>query len=193
MEKQEINAHTTVRAIITGFVSYGIIFVFICLLVYAIIEKFLSNFSGASARGLHITVPLLTIIVLYLAVHLICKLSTYDVFKKCKTKVENYKKINKYMNIFFIASIIVAVFAFSMLLYLNLKFQLVTIDYSISQYNNMFSKEHIQMLHDKMNTQFEDSKTNLIISTSILSAGVAISFLSLISYQRKMITRYNEV
>ena len=78
-------------------------------------------------------------------------------------------------------------------LYLNLKFQLVTIDYSISQYNNMFSKEHIQMLHDKMNTQFEDSKTNLIISTSILSAGVAISFLSLISYQRKMITRYNEV
>lgn len=193
MEKQEINAHTTVRAIITGFVSYGIIFVFICLLGYAFIENFLSNFSGTSARGLHITVPLIAIILLYLAVHLICKLSTYDVFKKCKTKVDNYKKINKYMNIFFIASIIVAIFAFSMLLYLNLKFQLVSIDYSISQYNNMFSEEHIQMLHDKMNTQFEDSKTNLIISTSILSAGVAISFLSLISYQRKMITRYNEI
>ena len=31
MKKKEITAKTTVRAVITGFVSYGIIAVFICL------------------------------------------------------------------------------------------------------------------------------------------------------------------
>ena len=61
------------------------------------------------------------------------------------------------------------------------------------QDKRVFSEEHINMLHDKMNEQFNESKTNLVISTTILSVGTAISFLSLIPYQRKMITKYNEV
>ena len=97
------------------------------------------------------------------------------------------------MNIFFIACIIIAVFVFSNLLYLNLKFQLTSINYSLMQYNQVFTEKHINMIHERMNEQFENSKVNLIISTSIFSAGVAISFLSLIPYQRKMITRYNEI
>ena len=132
-------------------------------------------------------------VLLFLVLRLICKLSTFDVFKKCKTKEDNYKRINKFMNIFFIACIIIAVFVFSNLLYLNLKFQLTSIDYSLMQYNKVFTENHINMIHERMNEQFENSKINLIISTSIFSAGVAISFLSLIPYQRKMITRYNEI
>ena len=41
-----------------------------------------------------------------------------------------------------------------------------------------------------MNT-YNESKTNLTISTVILELGFAISFLSLISLQRKMIKNYN--
>ena len=193
MEKQEISARTTVKAIITGFVSYGIILIFIGLLIYAGVENFLSNFSGTSTRGLYITIPLIADVLLFLVLRLICKLSTFDVFKKCKTKEDNYKRINKFMNIFFIACIIIAVFVFSNLLYLNLKFQLTSINYSLMQYNQVFTENHINMIHERINEQFENSKINLIISTSIFSAGVAISFLSLIPYQRKMITRYNEI
>jgi len=39
---------------------------------------------------------------------------------------------------------------------------------------------------------YNESKTNLIISTVILEIGIATSFLSLIPYQRKMILKYNE-
>ena len=36
VELKEISAKTTVKAIITGFVSYGIITVFMCLLIFAL-------------------------------------------------------------------------------------------------------------------------------------------------------------
>lgn len=193
MEKKEITAQTTVRAIITGFASYGIILVFISLLVYAIAENFLSNFEGSSTTGLYITIPSIAVVLLFLALHLVCKVSTYDVFKKCKTNEENYKKINKFMNIFFIACIILVVILFTQLLNLNLKFQLASIDYSLMKYKRVFSEGHIELLHEEMKAQFDASKINLTISTTILSIGTAISFLSLIPYQRKMITKYNEV
>ena len=193
MEKKEITAQTTVRAIITGFASYGIILIFISLAIFAIVDKFLSNFEGTSTRGLYITIPLIDVILLFLALHLICKISTYDVFRKCKTNTEKYKKINKFMNFFFIVCIVLVVFLFTQLLNLNLKYQLTSIDYSLMQDKRVFSEEHINMLHDKMNEQFNESKTNLVISTTILSVGTAISFLSLIPYQRKMITKYNEL
>ena len=35
VELKEISAKTTVKAIITGFVSYGIIAIFVCLLIFA--------------------------------------------------------------------------------------------------------------------------------------------------------------
>ena len=66
------------------FAIFGIL-IFIGLLIYAGVEHFLSNFSGTSTRGLYITIPLIADILLFLVLRLICKLSTYDVFKKCKT------------------------------------------------------------------------------------------------------------
>ena len=95
MEKKEISTRTTVKAIITGFVSYGIIVTFICLLIIALGNQFLSNYSGISGQVLHITVPLIAIIFLYFIIRGICNLSTYDVFKKCKKNTDNYKKIIK--------------------------------------------------------------------------------------------------
>lgn len=91
VELKEISAKTTVKAIITGFVSYGIIAIFVCLLIFAIGDHFLSNFSGNITQGLYITLPLLAAIMLYFIIHLICRISTYDVLKKCKVDPKNYK------------------------------------------------------------------------------------------------------
>ena len=79
VELKEISAKTTVKAIITGFVSYGIITIFICLLIFAIGNYFLSQFSSTAAQGLYITLPLIAAILLYFIIHLICRISTYDV------------------------------------------------------------------------------------------------------------------
>lgn len=191
MEKKEISSKTTVKAIITGFVSYGIIITFICLLIFAIGNYFMGQFSAQTSRGLHITLPLIFIIALYFVIHSICRLSTYDVFKKCKTNPENYKKIIKYLNIFFIICIVLSILISLSLLYLNLEYQLKSIEYSAVQYKEVFSPDHIKILKSEMNLAFDASKTNLTISTIILEIGISIGFLSLIPYQRKMILKYN--
>lgn len=192
MEKKEITSRTTVKAIITGFVSYGIIANFICLLLLAIGNYFLSNFKGTSTRGLYIVLPIIAIFFVYFLLHLICKLSTYDVFKKCKTNPTNYKKIVKYLNIFFIVCILLSIFLCLDLLYLNLQFQNKSMEYSLLKYREVFSEDHINLLKEEMQNTYNESKINLITSTVILDIGLSISFLSLIPYQRKMILKYNE-
>lgn len=192
MEKKEISARTTVKAIITGFVSYGIIINFLCLLIIAIGNYFLKNVPGSTARGLYITLPLMAVIIIYFIIHIICRVSTYDVFKKCKTNPDNYKNIIKYLNIFFIVCIFLSIILFLGLLNLNLQYQAKSIDYAVLKYNEIFSVEHTNQLKEEMLSTFNDSKENLTTSTIILELGFAISFLSLIPYQRKMILKYND-
>ena len=192
MEKKEISARTTVKAIITGFVSYGIIINFLCLLIIAIGNYFLKNVPGSTARGLYITLTLMDVIIIYFIIHIICRLSTYDVFKKCKTNPDNYKNIIKYLNIFFIVCIFLSIILFLGLLNLNLQYQAKSIDYAVLKYNEIFSVEHTNQLKEEMLSTFNNSKENLTTSTIILELGFAISFLSLIPYQRKMILKYND-
>lgn len=192
MEKQEISAKSVIKGLINGFVSYGIICIFLCLLALSIGNYALKDFLGSTSRGLYITLPLMAVIILYFIIHFICKISTYDIFKKYKTNPENYKNIVKYLNIFFIICIILSVILFLELLYLNLQYQTKSIELAVVKYKEVFSEEHINLLKSDMLSVYNESKTNLTISTVILEIGVAISFLSLIPYQRKMITRYNE-
>lgn len=192
MEKKEISSRTTIKAIITGFVSYGVITIFIFLLILAIANHFLQNIVTSNISGLYITLPLMASLLIYLFTQLICKLSTYDVFKKCKTNPENYKKIFKYLTIFFVICIILSIVVFLSLLYLNLEFQAKTIDYTILKYREIFSEEHTQMLQKEMTDLYNTTKTNLVRSTIILEIGFTISFIALIPYQIKMIKKYNE-
>ena len=191
VELKEISAKTTVKAIITGFVSYGIITIFICLLVFAIGNYLLSQVTSSAANGLYVTLPLLAAIMLYFIIHLICRISTYDVLKKCKVNPDNYKTIVKSLNIFFIICIVLSIILFLSLLYLNLEYQLKSIELASVQYREVFSENHIKILQSEMNSIYEVSKANLTKSTVILVIGLSISFLSLIPYQRKMIVQYN--
>lgn len=191
MIKKDIDAKTTAGQIIKGFVSYTILIGFICFIIVFVANNLLSNFSGSATRGLYITLPLMAIIILYFIVHGICKLSTYDVFKNSKTNPDNYKKIIKYLNVFFIVCIILSIFVFLELLYLNLSYQTITIEYSILKYRDVFSNDHVSNLTNDMVNSYNFSKTNLVISTVILVIGLSVSILSLIPYQRKMIVKYN--
>lgn len=191
MEKKEIDTQTTIKSLLIGFVSYGIITIFICVLLLSLANYCLEGLQASSSRGLYITLPLLAVIFIYFITHLICKMSTYDVFKKYKTNSKNYKSIVKYLNIFFITCIILSILIFLGLLYLNLEFQLKSIELAETRYKEVFSEEHITLLKNDMMNTYNESKTNLTISTVILELGFAISFLSLIPYQRKMIKNYN--
>lgn len=191
MEKKEISARTTIKAIITGFVSYGVITIFIFLLFLAIANHFLENIVASNVSGLYITLPLMAVLLIYLFTQLICQLSTYDLFKKCKTNPDNYKTIFKYLTIFFVICIILSIILFLSLLYLNLEFQAKTIDYTALKYKEIFSAEHTQMLKDEMIELYNSTKVNLVRSTIILEIGFTLSFIALIPYQMKMIKKYN--
>ena len=140
----------------------------------------MSELGISNIRGLYITLPLIAVILLYFVIHSICKLSTYDVFKKSKTSPDNYKEIVKYLNIFFIICIIISIISFLSLLYFHLRSQVLSIEFATIKYKEVFSDEHIEMLHSKMENSYNESKTNLTIATNILEIGIAISFLSLI-------------
>ena len=193
MEKKEIPSKTVAKAIINGYIAYGILSIFISLVIVSIINYILKSFSVSTIRGLYITLPLMAVIILYCIIHLICILSTYDVFKKCKTNPNNYKNIFKYLNIFFIICIILSIILFLGLLYLNLEYQTKSIQLAELKYKEVFSDEHINLLKNEMTEIYNESKTNLTISTVILEIGVAVSFLSLIPYQKKILLKYNEV
>lgn len=192
MEKKEISCRTTVKAIITGFVSYGVIIIFVFLLLLTIANYFLKNVVTSTINGLYITLPIMASLIMYLIAQLLCKISTYDVFKKCKTNPDNYKRIFKFLTFFYVICIILSIVLFLSLLYLNLQFQTKTIEYTILKYKEIFSAEHTQMLKNEMVEAYNISKTNLIRSTVILEIGFSLSFLSLIPYQIKMIKKYNE-
>lgn len=192
MDKKEISCRTTIKAIITGFVSYGVIIIFIFLLILAIANHFLGNIVTSNVSGLYITLPIMASLIIYLITQLLCKLSTYDVFKKCKTNPNNYDRIFKFLTLFFIICIILSIVLFFSLLYLNLQFQSKTIEYTVLKYREIFSAEHTKMLQDEMKEIYNASKINLIRSTVILEIGFTISFLSLIPYQIKMIKKYNK-
>lgn len=191
MKKNDIDAKTTIDLLVTRIVSYAIITGFICFVILSVMNNILDNFVGPTSRGLYITLPLMAVIILYFIIHGICNLSTYDVFKKFKTNPSNYKKIVKYLNIFFIICIVLSIALFLELLNLNLTFQAKTIKLTLVQYKQVFSNEHISQLAQEMTNSFNFSKTNLVISTTILVLGLTISILSLIPYQRKMIVKYN--
>ena len=87
---------------------------------------------------------------------------------------------------------IISIVLFLSLLYLNLQYQVKSIELAELKYKEVFSAEHINVLKSEMVNTYNESKTNLIISTVILEIGIATSFLSLIPYQRKMILKYNE-
>lgn len=192
MSRKEISAETVVKAIVTGFVSYGIIIFVICILIGTVADQILNNIPTKESYNLYITVPLLASFFIYFIIHLICRLSTYDVFKKCKTDVENYSVITKYLSLFFIALIFLTIVVFLSLLYLNLKYQIQSIALAELQYESIFSNEHTGQLMREMEESFNKNKINSINSTIILVLGVTLSTLTLIPYQFKMLKRYNE-
>lgn len=192
MSRKEISAETVVKAIVTGFVSYGIIIFVFCILIGTIADQFLNSIPAKESYNLYITVPLLASFFIYFIIHLICRLSTYDVFKKCKTDQENYSTITKYLSLFFVALIFLTIVVFLSLLYLNLKYQIQSIALAELQYENIFSNEHTGQLMKEMEDSFNKNKINSINSTIILVMGVTLSTLTLIPYQSKMLKKYNE-
>lgn len=191
-DKQEITLGTTVKAVITGYVAYGILIGFVAYMAGIIINYCFKSIPSANIRVLSITLPLIEAIFIYFIVRGVCKLSVHDVFKKCKTNPENLPRINSRLSLFIMIVIAVYVAGSIMILQTDFKSKQESIVVSSYRYQNLYSEEHARNLTNEMQVEFEEEKENTIISTIIIELGMAVSLFSVIPLQKKLIENKNE-
>lgn len=191
-EKKEISLGTTIKAVITGYVSYGILVGFIVFAISVFINWCLNMLPNINERVIAITFPLLGIFFLYAIVRGVCKLSIHDVFKKCKTNPENLPRIISRLNLFVMIAIAVYVVGSIGILMINFSNQEQSIIVSSYQYKAIHSPDFAAQLTNEMMKQYTEEKTNTIISTVIIELGMVVSLFSVIPLQKKLIEKENE-
>lgn len=191
-DKQEISLATTVKAVITGYVAYGILIGFAVYMAGIILNWCFKTLPNANDMLISTTIPLIEAIIIYFIVRGICKLSIFDVFKKCKTNPEHLPKAITRLNLFIM--ILIALYVVGSIIILTLDFgsKEKSIVVSSYQYETLYSEEFAGRLTNEMIADFEKEKENTIISTLIIELGMVISLFSVIPLQKKLITESNE-
>lgn len=191
-DKQEITLGTTVKAVITGYVAYGILIGFVAYMIGIIVNWFFESIPGIDMRTLSITLPIIEAILIYFLIRGIAKLSIFDVFKKCKTNSENLGKVNSRLSLFIIVVVTLYVVGSIIITQMDWSSKQESIIVSSYRYQNIHSENYAKKLTNEMITEFEEEKVNTIISTVILELGMVISLFSVIPLQRKLIDEANE-
>lgn len=195
VEKKIISENTAVKAFINGFISYGFIFAFIVFIGAAFFKLVTQHLTFENDLTVAISTSILSSIILYFGTLFLCRLSTFDVLKKCQLNKENIQNINRKMSIFFVICAIASLFV--CLLIVANKYQNSTIDFQTASQNyyNSFKDENIEIANsfiNKFKNELKDEWSEFTISTSILEGTVLFSCFYLIIYQKKMISLYND-
>lgn len=195
--KKQISEKTAVKAIINGLVSYGILFSFL-FFILGIVIIYISKFVKQENIVLwEIVVSLIFCIFIYSALHLICKLSNYDLFKKCKIDREKNTYISHKLNIFYVLCILFFVIIIITSIFVRFTNQKNEIYLSYYKYLNDLSDEKngTELANNyllDMKADYEENKKNTLIVALILELGFVFSFISLIDYQKELIEKYNK-
>ena len=195
VEKKIISENTAVKAFINGFIAYGFIFAFIIFIAVAFFKLVTQHLTFENDLTVAISTSILSAITLYFGTLFLCRLSTFDVLKKCKLNKETIQNINKKMSIFFVICAIASLFI--CLLIVTNKYTNSTIDFQTASknYYNAFKDDNIEIANsfiNKFKNDLKDDWSKFIISTSILEGSIIFSCLYLIIYQKKMISLYND-
>ena len=191
--RKEISARVAVKAMITGYIAYGILIGFVIFVLGVALNWWLSDLPAKNERTLAIVIPIIGVILLYYILHFICKLSIFDVFRKCKINSKNMPIIISRMNLFILICVAFYVITSIILLNLNFNNQEQSILLASKKYGNIHSAQFTATLTREMVDDYNISKQNIIISTIILELGMVGSWFSIIPLQRKLILEYNGI
>ncbi len=190
-ELKDISLGTAVKAIITGFIAYGIIFAFLFSVTYSFTA--MGFFEVAGGRTIELTIILSIIfgIILFYLLKWLCRLSTYDVLKKCRVSQDDIDGIAKCLDVFFLVVIILFIASTMLYLFLNLAVSYQSIRIASTQYETVFSDGMVEKLTLEMLEDFHLSSRCSIYSTIIFDVAFVLGMSFLPRYQRKMIDLYN--
>lgn len=192
MEKKHIDKKVAIKALINGFISYGILLMFLFISLIVVVSWALTKYKDSvSYNILKFTLPVFAAFLAFLLIRLICKLSTYDLFKKCKVYKKDVNKISSSMNIFFIGCVIISIILILVILNVRFSNQKLDIQRSADEYYSEFSEPFAEYLTLEMISDFRVDRSITIIQTTIIELGLLFGLFSLISTQKKYIERYN--
>ena len=192
-KKKSIIPRTAVKGLINGFVSYGILLIFIFLTIVIFTTWLVENNKDViDYNTLKYSLPILAAFLIFFLIRATCRLSTFDLFKKCKIEKKDIDSVCNKMNLFYIC--LVAFSVIVIILYLIVRFSneklLITRD--LSQYSPSSSlSSYAEEREQELIKTYEDNKANTLTQTIIIEMGLLLGIFSLIPNQRRLIERYN--
>ena len=189
--KKEILPRTAVKGLINGFIAYGILLIFIFLSIVVVVTWFVENNKDMiDYNVLKYSLPTLAAFLIFFLVRSTCRLSTFDLFKNCKIKKDEIDSVCSKMNFFYICVVIFSVLA--IIVFLIARFGREKVDMArdltnYSQSNSYYAREK----EEEIMKDFEERRSDTIIQTMIIEAGLLLGMFSLIPNQKKLIELYN--
>ena len=189
--RKEISERTTIKAIITSYVCYGLITFFLYNLLKSSISSALISSINNNLPILGYVVPTMFGIITLCIIHLLCRFSTFDVFKNCKMDTDKTDYVMKNLKIFFVIVILASIFYSFTSLFISVNLDSQSVQMSTMEYSKIFSPEHSKLLIDEMINDFNKFRDYAFKDAFISEIFFIIGFISLSSFQRKMIETYN--
>jgi uncharacterized integral membrane protein len=190
--KKKISVKAATRGLITGFVAYSILVMFIFIALVILITWIINNNkTNINYDVIKYSLPAIGAFLIFFLVKAICRLSTFDLFRKCKIEEKDIEIVSGRTNFFYLFCIAFSVLV--ILIYLLARFnnEQLTIQQFSNDYYDTYSEEYADYLTEKMANNFAQEKANVLIGTLIVESGLLLGILSLISTQRNLIEKYN--
>ena len=192
LNKKNIIPKIAVKGLINGFISYGILLIFIFLSIVVVVTWFVNNhMKTIDYNVLKYSLPLIGALLIFFLVRATCRLSTFDLFKKCKIEKDDVNKVCSKMNFFYIC--VVAFSVVTVLLYLMVKVgnEKVQIARDMMSYYSPSISAYAEKKEQELITKYEEERNDYLIQTIIIEMGLLSGIFSLIPNQKKLIEKYN--
>ena len=192
MEKKHIENRVAVKGLINGFIAYGVLLAFLFISLVVFVSWLLNKYQDSiNYDVLKYTLPVFAAFLAFFLIRLVCRLSTYDLFKKCKVDKKDERKISSKMNFFFIGCVIISVVLILFILNVRFNNQKMDIEQASQEYYDDFPPSFAEYLTIEMISDFRVDRAVTLIQVIIIEIGLLFGLFSLISTQKKFIGRYN--
>ena len=185
METKDTNYKKVLKSNIILFLSYGILTTFIFMLLTISIKCAL---HGIFNTALSISLSLISGIIIFYLLRFVCRSSILETFSKTKLSQENSTLFLKKMNVFFIICMILSILICIAYLIINNILFAKAITQAYEKYE-FISLDLADQIADKIRENYQDSLIGKVSSTIIIELSLAISFFSLIPYQKKLLSK----
>lgn len=191
VNKKNIIPRTAVKGLINGFISYGILLVFIFLSITVVVTWFVENhIASINYNVVKYTLPIMGAFLIFFLVRATCRLSTFDLFKKCKIEKDDVNKVCSKMNFFYICVVAFSVIAILTYLMARVGNEKVQITRDLMNYSSSVSS-YAEKKEQELIVKYEEERADYLIQTLIIETGLLLGIFSLIPNQKKLIERYN--